>query len=152
MKQEQIDSITTSWERLSTEPNLIKTFYGKLFEIAPQTRHYFPEDMTKQSEKLAYTLGFVVGNLNRLEDIKEAVEELGRTHRKLKIKDEEYEYVKQALLITIDETLDGDNKTTLDAWDIALSYVSDVMINAPEIRKPSKRTLFQRLFGNSKKD
>ena len=151
MTPELIESITTSWEKLSTEPKLIETFYGKLFEIAPQTRHYFPEDMTKQSEKLAYTLGFVVGNLNRLEDIKEAVEELGRTHRKLKVKDEEYEYVKQALLITIDETIDGDNTNAIEAWDIALSHIAEIMINAPEERKPTKKTLFQRLFGRSKR-
>lgn len=150
MTNSQIQAITNSWDQVSRDPNLIKTFYGKLFEIAPQTKHYFPNDLTKQSEKLAYTLGFVVGNLDRLEDIKESVEELGRTHRKLKIKDEEYGYVKEALLITIDEAIDGDNTEAIEAWDTALTYIAGLMINAPEIRKPAKRSLFQRLFSKEK--
>ncbi|WP_436515952.1 globin domain-containing protein [Ekhidna sp. To15] len=146
MTSEQIEAITSSWEKVSQEKDLITCFYGKLFEIAPQTKRYFPQDLTKQSEKLAYTLGFVVGNLDRLEDIKEAVEDLGRTHRKLKIKDEEYGYVKEALLITIDEAIEGDNTTALQAWDSALSYIAGVMINAPDQRKVRKRSLFKRLF------
>ncbi|MEP1033365.1 globin domain-containing protein [Ekhidna sp.] len=146
MTPQQIEAITTSWEKVSQDPNLIQNFYGKLFEIAPQTKHYFPSDLTKQSEKLAYTLGFVVGNLDRLEDIQEAVEELGRTHRKLKIKDEEYGYVKDALLITIDEAIVGDNTTTIQAWDAALSYIAGLMINAPGERKPQRKSLFKRLF------
>lgn len=147
MTTEQIEAITTSWEEVSKDPNLITKFYGKLFEIAPQTKQYFPEDLTKQSEKLAYTLGFVVGNLDRLEEIENAVEELGRTHRKLKIKSEEYGYVKEALLTTIDDSIDGDNSVALKAWDEALTYIAGLMINAPEERKPAKKSLFGKLFG-----
>lgn len=149
MTSDQINAITTSWEKVSQDPNLIKNFYGELFEIAPQTKRYFPDDLTKQSEKLAYTLGFVVGNLDRLDDIKDSVEELGRTHRKLKIKNEEYGFVKEALLITIDEAIDGDNTATIEAWDGALSHIAAVMINAPEVRKVQKKSLFKRLFGKS---
>lgn len=146
MTPEIINSITSSWEKISQDPKLIENFYGKLFEIAPQSKRHFPNDLTKQSEKLAYTLGFVVGNLVRLDEIRDAVEELGRTHRKLKIKDEEYESVKEALLITIDEAIDGDNTLTIEAWDIALSSIIELMINAPDRRSHRKRTLFQRLF------
>ncbi len=143
----QIEAITSSWEVLSQEKDLIKNFYKKLFEIAPQTKDYFPDDLTKQSEKLAYTIGFVVGNLDRLEDIKDAVEDLGRIHRKLKIKDEEYGYVKEALLFTINDSIEGDNTVTIHAWDSALTYISELMINAPETRKITKKSLFKRLFG-----
>ena len=147
MTSSQIDAITGSWDQVSQDPDLIPKFYEKLFEIAPQTKSYFPDDMTKQSEKLAYTLGFVVGNLDRLEDIRESVEDLGRSHRKLKIKDEEYAFVKEALLTTIDNSLEGDSTAIIEAWDVAISYIANLMINAPEKRQPRIRPLFKRLFG-----
>ncbi len=146
MTTEQIDLITHSWEEVSQDPEIIANFYRKLFQIAPHTKRYFPEDLTKQSEKLAYTLGFVVGNIDRMETIVESIQDLGRKHRQLRIRDEEYVYVKDALLATIDEALPGDNEQVLAAWDEAITYLSQVMIDAPATRTTGRRTLWDRLF------
>ncbi len=148
MTSEQIDLITKSWSRVSQDPNLIQSFYDKLFEIAPSTRHYFPADLTKQSEKLAYTLGFVVGNLDRLENIQDAIQNLGNTHKKLKVKEEEYGFMKEALLITIDNALSGDNTPTIQAWDEVLTYLSVSMINAENPPENKKKSFLNKIFGN----
>lgn len=147
MTSDQIDLITQSWGRVSQDPNLIQSFYKKLFEIAPQTKHYFPSDLTKQSEKLAYTLGFIVGNLDRFENIEEAIQKLGNVHQKLNIKDEEYGFMKEALLITIDNGLAGDNTPTIQAWDAAITQITELMINAPKEALPEKKGFLQKLFG-----
>ena len=42
-------------------------FYGRLFEIAPQVRAMFPDDMTEQRKKLMATLAIVVNGLNNLD-------------------------------------------------------------------------------------
>ncbi len=149
MDSNQIQLIMSSWEKVSQDPMLIHSFYSKLFEIAPQTKSYFPNDVSKQSEKLAYTLGFVVGNLNRLDVIENSIEDLGRTHKRLKIKDEEYDFVKKALLLTLDEALEGDNHDALDAWDVALTHISNLMMNAKEEIVERRPSLLKRLFSRS---
>lgn len=53
MTSTQINLIMDSWDKVSQDPTIIQIFYGKLFEIAPRTKSYFPEDLTKQCEKLA---------------------------------------------------------------------------------------------------
>ncbi|WP_462250356.1 globin domain-containing protein [Ekhidna sp.] len=148
MTSEQIDLITKSWSRVSQDPNLIQSFYDKLFEIAPSTKHYFPADLTMQSEKLAYTLGFVVGNLDRLENIQDAIQKLGSTHKKLKVKEEEYGFMKEALLITIDNALSGDNTPTIQAWDEVLTYLAESMVNAENHSKNKKKSFLNKIFGN----
>lgn len=147
MNSEQIQLIKESWEILSQDSQIVVRFYDRLFETTPETRRYFPQDMSKQSEKLAYTLGFVVANLDRFDKITESVEDLGRLHQRLHIKPEYYLAVKDALIWTIARALDaGDSSKTIQAWDLALSTIADIMINAPEKRKPRFFSLVGKLF------
>ncbi len=44
-------------------------FYDRLFEIAPQVRSMFPEDMTEQRRKLMAMLAAMVRGLGNLESI-----------------------------------------------------------------------------------
>lgn len=107
-------------------------FYDRLFAKYPELKSMFSTDLTRQSEKLAYTIGFIVGNIERLNEIKTSVEHLGRFHNKLAIKEEHYEKVKEVLIETIRQELG--NKFTHEigeAWDEAIDRVSDVMLSAP---------------------
>lgn len=149
MTKAQIQHIQDSWAIVSTNPDLVTNFYNKLFAAAPQVRHYFKDDMSRQSEKLAYTLSFVVANLDRLDEIKESIEDLGRFHQRLHIKPEYYIAVKDILVKTIDEAMGEEpKKEALLAWDLALSTVASVMMNAPEKRKPRLINLVSRLFAS----
>ncbi len=149
MNENQIKLINTSWDTVMQYPDAMLSFYDRLFEIAPQAKHYFPDDLTKQSEKLAYTIGFVVGNLERLDEIKGAIEDLGRFHNKLKIKPEYYLSVKTALIETIEHVMKDEYKKEMgDAWDVALTTVATIMINAPEKREPRIKKLLSKIFGN----
>jgi len=89
-------------------------FYKKLFELRPDYRRLFPEDMTSQKRKLLAMLGFVVKSLDWPESAwRETVPEeddlclvvlaLGRRHSELyKVPDSSYDVVGQALLFTLD--------------------------------------------------
>lgn len=147
LSKSQIKSIDYSWEILSLKPNAMMSFYDHLFKIAPETIHYFPDDMTKQSEKLAYTIGFMVGNLDRLEDIKGAIEDVGRFHNKLDIDAYQYENLKIALIETIKENMESSYSLEIEeAWKTLIDYVSDLMINAPSKKKSKLRRLLANMF------
>lgn len=139
--------IDLSWEAIRQNPDAMVRFYDHLFAIAPETRHFFSEDNTKQSEKLAYTLGFLVVNLRRLEEIRDAIEDLGRFHNRLQIEDSHYGHLKIALIETIKEIMGANYTEDVGAaWDSVLEYVSNIMINAPEKRKKRFKKLLTAIF------
>jgi len=147
MNEEAINLIRNSWLEVATYPNAILKFYDKLFEISPDSKRFFPEDLSRQSEKLAYTIGFAVENLERLDEIQESIEDLGRMHNELDIAAEYYVHVKDALIFTIKEALaDSYHDEIGEAWDVALTHIATVMINAPEKKKEKRKNLLQKLF------
>ena len=143
----QIELIDYSWEVLSANPNLMMRFYDHLFELAPEAIHFFPDDMAKQSEKLAYTIGFIVGNLDRLEEIKDAIEDVGRFHNKLQIDAYHYENLKKALLMTIEENMGEQYSINVgEAWETVIDFVSETMLNAPGYQKGRLKRLLSKVF------
>ena len=92
-------------------------FYRRLFEEQPQYRELFPDDMTKQKQKLMSMLAFITKSLNWTEeqwqedvraeeDLFLVVLALGRRHHSLyKIPDEAYGPVETALLWALDQGL-----------------------------------------------
>jgi hemoglobin-like flavoprotein len=89
-------------------------FYKKLFELRPEYRRMFPEDMRSQKRKLIAMLAFIVKsldwpesawqeNVSEEDDLFLIVLALGRRHSDLyKIPDSSYEAVAEALLWTLD--------------------------------------------------
>ena len=106
-------------------------FYDKLFEIAPQVRPLFPEDMTDQKKKLMQMLAIAVNGLTNLDGIVGAVQDLGRRHNGYDVTPEHYAYVGEALIFTLGKGL-GDDFTpeTKDAWVETYGILSSVMIDA----------------------
>jgi hemoglobin-like flavoprotein len=89
-------------------------FYKRLFELRPEYRQLFPENMAAQKRKLLQMLAFVVKSLDFPEsawrstvpldeDLLYVVLALGRRHRDLyKIPGDSYAVVGEALLWTLD--------------------------------------------------
>lgn len=89
-------------------------FYKKLFEIRPEYRRLFPEDMRAQKRKLIAMLAFIVKSLDwpdsawqesvpEEDDLFLIVLALGRRHSDLyKIPDASYDAVAESLLWTLD--------------------------------------------------
>lgn len=73
-------------------------FYKRLFELAPQLRPMFPGAIEEQSKKLIDILSSAVGMLERPEDLRVALEQLGARHAGYGVKTEHYDVVGTALV------------------------------------------------------
>jgi nitric oxide dioxygenase len=105
-------------------------FYGRLFEIAPQVRAMFPDDMSEQRKKLMATLTIVVQGLNNLDTILPAASALAKRHVSYGAEAAHYPVVGQALLWTLEQGL-GPSWTpeVATAWTGAYTTLSEFMIS-----------------------
>ena len=104
-------------------------FYKRLFELKPEYRSLFPDDMTAQKRKLLRMLAFIVRALDfpekdwrddvpAEEDLLLVVLALGRRHSELyRIPDESYVTVGEALLWTLNYGLgEAFTESVREAW------------------------------------
>jgi len=129
MTPQQIELVQTSFKKVvpiaATAADL---FYGRLFEIAPEVRAMFPEDMKEQKVKLMGMLGIAVSNLHRLEAILPAVKELGQRHKGYGVSVAHYAPVGAALLWTLEKGLGADFTPEVKAaWTETYTTLAGVM-------------------------
>ena len=106
-------------------------FYNRLFEIAPNLRAKFPEELGEQKKKLMAMLGTVVAGLDRLDTLMPAVQALGRRHAGYGVAPAHYTPVGSALLWTLEQGLGSAfTPDVKDAWATAYITLSTTMIDA----------------------
>jgi hemoglobin-like flavoprotein len=86
-------------QRISAEA--ARLFYQRLFELNPQLRALFKNDMEEQGRKLMHMIGLAVRGLDRPEELLPAVRALGARHAAYGVRDEDYETVGAALIWTL---------------------------------------------------
>jgi hemoglobin-like flavoprotein len=106
-------------------------FYDRLFEIAPEVRRMFPDDLSVQKKKLMVMLGTAVNGLSHLDSLMPVVCMLGERHAGYGVKVEHFTPVGSALLWALEQGL-GDDFTpdVADAWATAYGLLSQAMIDA----------------------
>ena len=80
-------------------------FYDRLFDIAPQMKAMFPDDMIEQRRKLMAMLAGVVKGLGNLEQVLPAASALAKRHVSYGAKARHYPAVGAALLWTLEKGL-----------------------------------------------
>ena len=81
MTPEQIDLIKKSFDELwPIRRKLAEQFYDQFFELAPDTRRLFPNDMQRQQLKLMDTIAAIVGALDEREIFQSIISHTGRKH------------------------------------------------------------------------
>ena len=106
-------------------------FYGRLFEIAPQVRSMFPEDLSEQKRKLMAMLGTAVAGLNQLDTLMPAVRALGRRHGGYSVTARHYAAVGSALLWTLEKGLgEAFTPEIREAWATTYRVLAGTMIEA----------------------
>lgn len=118
MTPEQVAMVQDSFKKVvpiaGTAADL---FYDRLFEIAPNVRPLFPNDLKEQKKKLIAMLATAVTNLHQAEKIIPAVQELGKHHAGYGVTAKHYEPVGAALLWTLEQGLGADFTPPLkEAW------------------------------------
>ena len=115
---------------LQDEELFARTFYDKVFAIAPAAKQLFRSNMADQGRLLTHMLGGIVYSMSRPENLHSGLKKLGESHVKYGVQEAHYPVVKQAMMETIDEILGGlKNENTLEAWSTVLDTVMDAMKN-----------------------
>ena len=132
MTPEQVAMVQESFKKVvpiaGTAADL---FYGRLFEIAPEVRALFPEDLKEQKKKLIGMLATAVTNLHQVDKILTAVEDLGRRHVGYGVTAQQYEPVGAALLWTLEKGLGNDvTPPVKEAWTETYMTLAGVMQTA----------------------
>ncbi|WP_425404260.1 globin family protein [Hwanghaeella sp.] len=132
MTPEQIKLVQSSFQKvLPIADTAADIFYDRLFEIAPEVRSLFPDDMKEQKKKLLKMLAGAVNGLDRVEEVVPVLQGLGVRHAGYNVKLEQYDTVGAALLYTLGKGL-GDDFTpeVEEAWTECYSLVAGVMKEA----------------------
>jgi hemoglobin-like flavoprotein len=132
MTPHQIKLVQTSFAKVAPiAATAADLFYGRLFEIAPQVRAMFPDELSGQKKKLMAMLGFAVAGLSHLDTLVPAVLALGRRHAGYGVTAAHYTPVGAALLWTLQQGLgEAFTPEVKDAWATAYIILSTTMIDA----------------------
>ena len=131
MTPDQVQLVQESFSKVAPiADQAAMLFYDRLFEVAPQVKAMFPEDMTEQRKKLMATLAVVVNGLSNLESILPAASALATRHVAYGAKADHYPAVGSALLWTLEKGLgEGWTADVAAAWTAAYGTLSGYMIS-----------------------
>ena len=142
MTPEQIALVQSNFKDVAPIADQAATlFYKRLFEIAPQVRPLFKDDISDQGKKLMTMIGVAVRGLDKLETIVPAVQSLGRSHVGYGVTEEHFKPVGSALLWTLEVGL-GDtwSKESEVAWTEAYNILATTMVDAMNVKRKELRT------------
>ena len=124
--------IRKNWALAVAAGDIVGTiFYAKLFEIAPEVRHLFPEIIDDQARKLLQTLNWIVDHLEDGEQLIATAEALAKRHVRYGVEESHYAAVGAALVETLRQGL-GEDFSAEDeaAWVHVYGHLSKIMTNA----------------------
>jgi hemoglobin-like flavoprotein len=106
-------------------------FYDRLFTLDPTVRALFKGDMKQQGSLLMAMIAVAVNGLNRLDEIRPAIQDLGRRHAGYGVRNEHYATVGAALLWTLEQGLGAAWTPELkEAWTACYTVLAGVMQEA----------------------
>ena len=108
---------------------VVRLFYGRLFEIAPHVRPMFKTEIGEQSRRLGEMLNMIAGALDRFDEFRPVLADLGRRHVEYGVRPEHYELLRSALLWTFGNALGVQfDRETRAAWDLLIGMVASEML------------------------
>jgi methyl-accepting chemotaxis protein len=108
-------------------------FYGRLFEIDPDLRGLFKDDLAAQRKALMATLKVAVNGLKNLPAIVPAVKQLGVRHAGYGVQTKDYDSVGAALLWTLEEGLgEAFTDEVKAAWTTVYGLLAKTIMEAAE--------------------
>jgi hemoglobin-like flavoprotein len=140
MTPEQVKLVTDSFRKVLPVAGLTADlFYDRLFEIVPELRSLFPDDLVAQKKKFVTMLATIVTNLNEFKKVAPIVKDLGVRHVAYGVIATHYEPFGAALLWTLEESLGVDFTTPVrTAWTEAYKTLAGVMTGAAAKLQPPK--------------
>ena len=107
-------------------------FYATLFDLAPEARSMFPEEMAEQRRKLMAELGALIdlgtaAESGRIGEFIDRAHRLGRRHVRYGAEGPHYALVGSALLTALRHAVDGWDDHHERAWTVLYTTVAEVM-------------------------
>lgn len=132
MTPHQVDLVQASFRKVvPMAGRAADLFYDRLFEIAPEVRSLFPQDLAEQKMKLMTMLGTAVSNLHQFDMILSEMKSLGRRHQGYGVTPAHYAPVGAALLWTLEKRLGAEFTPEVKAaWTETYTALAGVMTSA----------------------
>lgn len=148
MTPEKVKLVQDSFEKVAPiASTAADIFYDRLFEVAPEVRPMFSNDMGRQKEALMATLATAVQSLHNPDAIIPVLKKLGADHVGYGVKDEHYDTVGATLLFTLEKGLGDDwNPELQEAWTETYGLVSGVMKDAAADVPVKKKGFLAKIF------
>lgn len=113
----------------STSSPLALLFYGRMFELDPSLRALFKIDLVAQSKKLTDTLSAVADSLDRFDEMRPRLRDLGRKHLEYGVRPGHYLILSEAMLWALRQALQQDfSDQTRAAWVAVLDEINREML------------------------
>jgi serine/threonine protein kinase len=106
---------------------LTERLYARMFELAPEIRALFPEDMGPQRQKLAHMLQLCVDGLGEPERLVPVLEDLGHRHRAYGVSEAHFDVLGRALQDALASLDDAWNAELERAWTRAFAFITSAM-------------------------
>ena len=132
MTPEQIDLVRKSFDALwPFRQKLAAQFYGRFFELAPEARRLFTNDLDKQQLKLMDAIAAIVGALDQREMFQSIVSHTGRKHAEFGVREQDFIAFGDALLWGLQQQLGPAFTPELrQAWIVLYDAVQSEMMRA----------------------
>jgi hemoglobin-like flavoprotein len=99
MTPEQVDLIRKSFDAMwSMRGDIAELCYGRFFELAPDAKDLFPNDMERQRAKLMDMIAELVGSLDQGALFQSLVTHSGRQHARFGVQPSQYAALGEALI------------------------------------------------------
>lgn len=122
-----IDAVRASFAGLPGDSvELAERFYAHLFELAPELRSMFADDMTPQLVRMSQALLDVVHHLDKPDEVQRYLRNLGAYHRnRLHVEPEHYPYIGWALVRAVGDLSSSWSSSTSSAWVLVYQWITD---------------------------
>lgn len=134
LSESEIEFLQESYAKLYDESGAFsRRFYENLFEIAPNARALFSNNIESQGRKFMEVLSIIILDLNDDKLIIPLIEAMGRRHVGYGTKPHHYQTVGDALVKTLNEAFNGQWSPKEKAiWVKLYTHIADIMITAAE--------------------
>jgi hemoglobin-like flavoprotein len=135
MTPEQIDLIRKSFDALwPVRRRVGELFYSRFFELAPDARALFPQDIARQQLKLMDMIAAIVGALDQREIFQSIISYSGRQHAQFGVQRTHFVAFGKALIWSLEQQFGTAFTPELkQAWTMLYNAVQNEMTRAAQI-------------------
>ena len=132
MTPEQVDLIRKSFDAMwPMRGDIADLCYSRFFELAPDARDLFPDDMEQQRVKLMDMIAALVGSLDQRWLFQSLVTHTGRQHARFGVQPPQYAALGEALMWSLECKFGASFTPELrESWEALYATVQAEMLRA----------------------